>query len=305
MVLVLVALSLVIPGCGWPGQNGEGGVQEELPPAPEAGPAPGEPSLGEGELSAHFIDVGQGDSILLRLPNGESVLIDAGDNGASSTVIAYLKVQGIAHIHHLIATHPHADHIGGMAAVIREFSVGEVYMPRTSHTTITYERLLLAIQEKGLRITEARAGVTMLDEPGLRASFLAPFPREGLSLNDSSAVLKVEYGSVSLLFTGDAEAESEGHMLLSSSMSPRADILKAGHHGSQSSSSEVFLEAVSPSIAIISAGEGNSYGHPHKEVLERLQGMKVEILRTDLHGTIVITTGGESFSVKTERESPG
>ena len=302
-LLAFFALSLAVPGCGWPGLDSPDEIKE-TPLEPGAGPGPGEPNLG-GELSCHFIDVGQGDSILVMLPNGENVLVDAGDQGASAAVINYLKAQGITHIHHLVATHPHADHIGGMAAVVREFGVGEVYMPRTSHSTLTYERLLLAIRDKGLRITEARAGVTLLDEPGLRASFLAPFPREGLSLNDSSAVLKVEYGSISLLFTADAEAESEGYMLLSSALSPRADILKVGHHGSNSSSSEVFLEAVSPSVAIISAGEGNIYGHPHQEVLKRLQDMEVEVFRTDLHGTIVVTTGGETFSVKTEREPPG
>lgn len=241
-----------------------------------------------GLVTAHFIDVGQGDACLVELPGGETLLIDGGGRAAAERLQAYLREQGVERIDHLIATHPHEDHIGGLIGVVEQFEIGKIYMPRVAHNTKTYEEFLEAIKRKGLRITAARAGVTMETGEGVEAVFLAPCRDDYKELNDHSAVLKLTYGPVSFLFTGDAELEAEKDMLQSGA-NLAAQILKAGHHGSSTSSSPAFLEAVQPEVAVISAGKNNSYGHPHREVVERLTSLGVEILRTDLLGDIVIT----------------
>ncbi len=263
-------------------------------------------------LSVHFIDVGQGDAILVLLPNGQNMLIDAGDNGLGPRVVAYLKEQGVTRVDYLVATHPHADHIGGMPEVIEAFEIGKVYMPRTGHTTRIYERLLLAIKEKGLTVIEARTGVVLFDEPELKVRLVGPVPGTYTSLNDYSAVVHLRYRYTAFLFTGDAEAASEGRMIAAGGFWPHkpaepagvvldADVLKVGQHGSRSSTTAAFLEAVSPTIAVISVGADNRYGHPHADTLARLQAAGVTVYRTDLHGTVVITSDGEQLTVEVEK----
>ncbi len=253
-----------------------------------------------GELCIHFIDVGQGDCILVLLPSGQTMLVDAGDNGLGPTVVQYLKEQGVTRVDYLVATHPHADHIGGMPDVIKFFDIGEVYMPRTTHTTQTYERLLLAIREKGLRITEASAGVVLFDLPDLRAVFVAPVSSGYDNLNDWSAVLRIEYGDTAFVLAGDAEAKSEEEMV-SSGVKLTANVLKVGHHGSRTSTTLGFLTAVSPEIAVISVGAGNNYGHPAPETLSRLASAGAKVYRTDLHGTVKVVSDGHSVLVQTEK----
>lgn len=243
----------------------------------------------EGFLVAHFIDVGQGDACLLELPSGETMLIDGGDRSAYDVLKEYLEDQYIERIDYLIATHPHADHIGGLIGIVDEFPIGKIYMPRVAHNTKTFEEFLEAIKRKGLKITSAKAGVTIETGDGLEAVFVAPCNDDYQNLNDYSAVLKLTYGEVSFLFTGDAEEISEREML-AGDHSLKAEVLKVGHHGSVTSTTEEFLAAVSPAVAVISCGQDNSYGHPHREVLERLISGGVEILRTDLQGHIVITS---------------
>ncbi len=247
------------------------------------------------QLEAHFIDVGQGDSILIRLPNGQTMLIDAGESKGGNRVVAYLEQQGIAKIDYLVATHPHADHIGGMAKVIEAFAIGQVFLPKVSHTSQTYENLLLAIREKGLKITTARAGLIIVKEEGLKATFVAPCSFLYDNLNNYSAVLKVEYGDTSCLLTGDAEIESEQEMLAGNT-DLKADLLKVGHHGSSTSTTQSFLNAVSPAYAVISCGEDNQYGHPHRETLDRLSRDGIEIYRTDISGTVVFKSDGSIFT---------
>jgi len=248
----------------------------------------GAPGEAAGLVKAHFIDVGQGDACLVELPGGQTILIDGGSRAAGEKLLSYLREQGVERIDYLIATHPHEDHIGGLIGVVERMEIGKIYMPRVAHTTRTYEQFLEAIQAKGLKITAARAGVTVDTGEGVEAVFVAPCREDYKELNDHSAVLKLTYGQVSFLFTGDAEAEAEQDMLAGGA-DLAAQVLKAGHHGSSTSSSEAFLRAVQPQIAVISAGKDNSYGHPHREVLERLTSLGVEILRTDLAGDIVIT----------------
>ena len=248
------------------------------------------------QMKLHFIDVGQGDATLIETPSGKTILIDAGDRDMGKRVVSYIKSQGISTIDVLIATHPHADHIGGMADVINKFNIGQVYMPKVAHTSKTYEELLVAIKKKGLTIKTAKAGVVLDIDSAIEARMVAPNSDKYNSLNDYSAVLRVVYGSNSFLITGDAEALSEREMI-SKGHNLKADILRVGHHGSRTSTSPEFLQEVSPKYAIISAGADNRYGHPHDEILTRLSKSKIEIYRTDIHGNIIITADGKNYNI--------
>jgi beta-lactamase superfamily II metal-dependent hydrolase len=247
-------------------------------------------------MQAHFIDVGQGDSCLVKLPDGKRVLIDAGDTAAAEDVIRHIRGEGVKKIDYVIATHPHADHIGALSQVIKTFEIGSIYMPKASHTTRAFESLLVAISDKGLKVNTAKAGVLLFDEGDISAGFLAPVGDDYENLNNFSAVLKITYGNVSFLFTGDAEALSEKEMI-DSGQNLRSTVLKVGHHGSNTSSTTEFLKAVSPKVAVISCGEGNSYGHPSEKVLKRLQASGIEIYRTDQMGTIKIYSDGEKIII--------
>lgn len=250
------------------------------------------------QLEAHFLDVGQGDSIFIHFPDGQTMLIDAGASSAGGRVVSYLQQRGVGKIDFLVATHPHADHIGGMVEVVEAFNIGKVYMPKVDHTSKTYENLLLAIQEKGLKITAARAGLNIVWEEGIegvKASFVAPCSSHYDNLNNYSAVVRVQYGKTFLLLTGDAETEAEQEMLAGGS-DLEADLLKVGHHGSSTSTTGLFLDAVTPVYAVISCGEGNPYGHPHQETLDKLDQTGVETFRTDLHGTVVFVSDGSAFT---------
>jgi len=251
-----------------------------------------------GQLKAHFLDVGQGDSILIQLPNGQNMLIDAGTSEAGSSVVSYLKKQGINKINYLVATHPHADHIGGMAAIVQTLAVERVYMPRVSHTTKSFENLLETIKAKGLKINKAEAGVTIINQDGIKAGFIAPCGSGYDGLNNYSAVVRIQYGSTALLLTGDAESVSEQEMIASGA-NLKADVLKVGHHGSKSSTTQAFLSSVSPKYAVISCGADNSYGHPHQEILDRLKKAGVQTYRTDTQGTVIITSDGKTLTIKT------
>lgn len=251
-----------------------------------------------GELKVSFIDVGQGDSIFISLPNGKNLLIDAGEASASKTVIQTIKDNKTKQIDYLIATHPHSDHIGGIAAVLKEFDVKSVWLPEATNTTQIFENLLDAIEEEKLSIDIVSAGTTLFDFGNLKAVFIAPRGDGYKDLNNYSAVLMLTYGDRRFLFMGDAEDVSEKE-ILASKCDVAADVLKVGHHGSSSSSTKAFISAVSPKYAVISCGKDNSYGHPTKQTLTTLVNSKIEVLRTDEKGTIVFTTDGKSISYKT------
>ncbi|OAT73768.1 ComEC/Rec2 family competence protein [Parageobacillus thermoglucosidasius] len=249
-------------------------------------------------IYVHFINVGQGDSIYIKAPNGEDILIDGG-NKDGSDVVAYLKKQKVKDIEFMIATHPDADHIGGLDEVLKAFPVKNVYAPKVSHTSQAYKDFLTAVKNKKLTIKTAKADVT-LSIKGVTAKFVGPVKAYSTSdTNDWSAVLKITYGKNSFLFTGDAETKAETDMI-KAKKDLRADVLKVGHHGAKTSTSTAFLNAVKPKYAVISVGK-NSYGHPTKEVLNRLKAAKVTVYRTDQKGTIVFTSNGSTLSVKTER----
>ena len=247
----------------------------------------------ESSLRVSFIDVGQGDSEFIELPNGETLLIDAGTNETGADVVSYISSLGYTSIDYVVGTHPHEDHIGGLDDVINSFEIGSVYMPKVTADTKTFEDVLDAVAEKGLSINTAKAGVSIVDVEDLSVKMLAPVLDEYDNTNDYSAVIKVVYGDTSFLFTGDAEEYAES--LITGDVD--SDVLKVGHHGSSTSTGEAFLERVSPSYAVISCGLGNSYGHPHTETIEKLGG--IPVFRTDEMGTIVATSDGSEISFRT------
>ena len=242
-------------------------------------------------LTVHFIDVGQADSAFIELPNGKTVLIDAGTKSGGKVVSAYLKPY-CKKIDYLIATHPHEDHIGGMAEIIDTFEIGEIYMPKVSHDTKTFENLLSTISDNNLTVKTARAGVNMLDEVGLKADFIAPVSDKYSNLNNYSAVLKITYNDASFLFMADAEEPSEHEI----TADVKADVIKIGHHGGYTSTTEEFIKKVSPTYAVISVGKNNSYGHPNSGIIERIEALGSKIYRTDLDGTIVLYSDGNNIN---------
>lgn len=253
-----------------------------------------------GQLCVKYIDVGQGDSEFIILPNGETILIDAGEKGSGKKVVSEIKDMSVDKIDYLIATHPHADHIGGMPDVIDSFDIGKVYMPRADYSSKTYLTVLEKIDEKNLKITAVKSGTKVISSDELSAEFISPASEEYNSLNDFSAVLKLTYGDTSFLFTGDAEAYSEQEML-ESGFDLSADVLKVGHHGSDTSSSENFLDAVSPKYAVISCGLNNDYSHPSENTLDKLSSINTKVFRTDKMGTITVYSDGQTIKVESEK----
>lgn len=250
-----------------------------------------------GNLDVYFIDVGQGDSTFIRTPEGSTILIDGGEAEQGANVLSFLQGLGVNKLDVVIATHAHADHIGGLITVVENMDVDAVYMPKALHNSKTFERFVLAVKEKGLKFKPAYAGVEIPLED-VNARFVGPTEKEAYEdLNNSSAVLRLVYGEVGFLFTGDAETESEEEML-SSGQRLRAQVLKVGHHGSTTSTSEEFLEAVSPEYAMISCAKDNKYGHPHDEIVERLKARGVSIYRTDEYGTVHVICDGKQIEVK-------
>lgn len=244
-------------------------------------------------LEIHFIDVGQAESILIKKGN-ESMLIDAGNNSDGDLVVDYIKKQNISSLKYVIGTHPHADHIGGLDDVIDTFEIEKVIMPNAVTNTKTFEEVLDSIKNKGLSITKAKVG-NSYELNGAQFTILAPNKEKYKDLNDYSVVIKLVNGNNSFLFTGDAEELSEKEMLENNERLLKADVLNVGHHGSVTSTSEAFLNAVDPKFAVISAGKDNSYGHPHKEILERLEDKGIKIYRTDLQGDIIVISDGETI----------
>ncbi|KDR95047.1 Metal-dependent hydrolase, beta-lactamase superfamily II [Peptoclostridium litorale DSM 5388] len=248
--------------------------------------APSNEANSPANLSVHFIDVGQGDSTLILAPQGEAMLIDAGNNGVGDDVIAYMKNQGVEKLDVLVGTHPDADHIGGLDTVIYEYDIESFYMPRKAHTTKTFKDVLLAAKEKGLNIKEAKIGEKFILGEDVKCEILNPVKEYGDDNNLWSVVVRIEYGKRSLLFMGDAEIENESDMLEYGAYVD-SDVIKLGHHGSSTSSSESFIKAVSPDAAVVSCKMENSYGHPHRETLELLEKEGIELYRTDEQGSVV------------------
>lgn len=250
-----------------------------------------------GSLKVHYIDVDQGDSILIQ-QDGHNMIIDAGTNVAETTVVNYLKAQGVTKLDYVIGTHPHEDHIGGLDKVIDTFEVGKVFMPKVNHTTQTFKSVVTSIQNKGLKITTPKVG----DSYGLgnaRWQILAPNNSSYDNLNNYSIVTKLKFGNNSFIFTGDAESLSEGE-ILQKQLDISSDVLKVGHHGSRTSTTQNFLNKVNPKYAVISCGKGNKYGHPTQETLNKLRDKNIELYRTDECGNVIATSDGSNITFDTK-----
>jgi beta-lactamase superfamily II metal-dependent hydrolase len=253
-------------------------------------------------LTVHFLDVGQGDSELLQF-NGKNVLIDGGVQEMGPRVESYLKDNGVSSLDIVVATHPHADHVGGLIAVLNDFPVKQVLDIGQSHPSPIYESFLTLIDQKNISYKNPQQGQTINLDPNLTIEVLNP-PSTQFSddLNQNSIALKVTFNNVSFLLMGDAGFEAE-NSILASGYDLKSDILKVGHHGSSSASSATFLAKVKPAISIIEVGAGNDYGHPTQKTLNALQQIGTKVYRTDLNGNITITTNGLTYSVSAQKQS--
>lgn len=288
---VLFAVAVLVMGCG-------GGSAEQTPSAAKA----------SSQMTVKMLDVGQGDAILIETGE-QTVLIDTSDLDERDKLRAELKENGVTKLDKVILTHPHADHIGGMDVLLKDFKVGEVYdngMASTSQIYIRYMKELKAqnISRKGLV-----AGDTL--DLGGGASFKVLFPTQALvkegkakgykhDPNNESVVGELVLGNFKMMFTGDAESPVEKE-IVDAGGDLKCQVLKSGHHGSKTSSSEAWLKAVSPEVALISCGAGNDYGHPHDVTMKRYRKYKLAIYETDKNGMITVTTDGTSYQVKAEK----
>lgn len=266
----------------------------------------------EGEAKIWYLDVGQADSMLLQLPNGNDwdyVLIDAGTGQTEEALVSWLQEQGVTDITAVIATHPHEDHIGGMDAVLEAIPVESLYMPEVKEsltpTTRCYEQMLDAAEAQQVQAVKGQSGVTVYEEDGVKLELVGPEPqKEYDDLNEYSLVAKLTVGGKSFLFTGDSSEQAEADMI-EAGEDLKADVLKIGHHGSSTATTKAFLQAVNPQVAVISCGKDNSYGHPHEETMQRLQEKAMTIYRTDEDGTILATCDGTSIEWQTGLPSIG
>lgn len=239
-------------------------------------------------LVVDYIDVGQADSILITTQD-EAMLIDAGNNEDGEDVVEFIKSKGITKLNYVIGTHPHEDHIGGMDDVIKNFDIGTIYMPTITTNTKTYEDVITEIENKNLQISESKKGDTFL-LGNANCEFMTDSILDKNNLNLSSIITRITFGNTSFLFMGDAETENE-----ETRKWPKIDVLKVGHHGSDTSSSEEFLKQISPKIAVISVGKDNDYGHPSDETIKKLQNLRATIYRTDELGTIELVSNGNNI----------
>ncbi len=249
----------------------------------------------EGTAKMTFIDVGQGDSSLIQFGDYD-ILIDAGERDYGDDIVRKLQDLGVDDIEYLVATHPHSDHIGGIPEVIENFVVENVVMPDVAHTTKTFERMIDSIDEKNINVIIPYEGEVLIDSEGAVLRVISPVIEGDSNLNNYSICLKFDFGNTRAIYTGDAEVKIE-KMILEGGTSLDADIYKVGHHGSVTSNTERFLEAMSPQIGIISAGKGNDYGHPHKEIVERFEEIGTNMYTTFELGDITITTDGVDIEV--------
>lgn len=297
-LLFSLILVLAIGGCGMDGIS-ESGAARSAQSYDQTGTitVPSLPSAKDAGLTVHFINVGQGDSILAE-SDGRYLLVDAGENDQADTVVSYLQGQGVKTLDYVIGTHPHSDHIGGLDKVIDTFDVGKVILPPVEHTTKTFEDVLDAVVGKGLKLTKPRVGDTYA-LGGASFTVIAPNKDYGSDLNNWSVGIRLDYGDNRFVMCGDAESGAEAD-ILDNGIDISADVLKAGHHGSSTSTSEAFLDRVSPSVAVIQCGRDNSYGHPHKETLEKFRERGIQVYRNDQDGTVVAYCDGTDIYWGTE-----
>lgn len=296
-VLALAVLAVTLAAIAYFSRKSEDPRQEPTP-APVS-----------GKLLIHFFDIGQGDAELIQLPTGETILIDSGDRGAPT--VGLLRKYGVKQIDLAIGTHPHADHIGEMVDIMRAFKVKEFWDAGLNTGKATYANLLEEVDRQGLTFTMPRRGDTRKIGDAL-IEVLNPGPKlDDRNVNNSSIVVRLTFGSKRFLFTGDAEIDKSEkvssaweEMLQAGAAGLRADLLKAAHHGSHNGTTAEILDAVRPSIVTVSCKLGNDYGHPHREVMELLEGRRnsVTLYRTDLQGTVTATSDGNTIEMSAEKQ---
>lgn len=246
-------------------------------------------------MIVHYIDVGQGDSILIQV-NNKNLLIDAGPSSSENNLIKYLKLLHIKNIDYVIATHPHEDHIGGMSKVLSTFSVKSFYAPKIESSSKTFEKMIDILKDKDLKINIIKRNLDSIDlGRNTCVTIFSPYDEFYDNLNNYSPIIKIEYGSTSFLFTGDAETDIE-NKLVSCNDDISANVLKVGHHGSSTSTGLNFLKKVNPIIAVISVGQNNDFNHPDKNVVNNLKKNNVIIYQTNTNGSIILCSNGINIS---------
>ena len=253
----------------------------------------------ENKMIIHYIDVGQGDCILIQV-NNKNLLIDSGPSSNRKDLLNYLEKLNIKKFDYIIATHPHEDHIGNMDTIIKRYDIGSFYSPKVITSSTTFENMISALVDKNLKINVLKKGVKGIDL-GKNTEIEVFSPLENISsdnLNDYSPIIKITFLDNSFLFTGDAEISTED-TVLSENNNLNCDILKVGHHGSSTSTSTDFLISTNPSVAIISVGKNNSYGHPTSETLSLLNSYNIRTIRTDINGTVIAISDGKNINIST------
>jgi competence protein ComEC len=253
----------------------------------------------ENKMIIHYIDVGQGDCILIQV-NNKNLLIDSGPSSNRKDLLNYLEKLDIKKLDYIIATHPHEDHIGNMDTIIKRYDIGSFYSPKVITSSTTFENMISALVDKNLKINVLKKGVKGIDL-GKNTEIEVFSPLENISsdnLNDYSPIIKITFFNNSFLFTGDAEISTED-TVLSQNNNLNCDILKVGHHGSSTSTSTDFLISTNPSVAIISVGKNNSYGHPTSETLSLLNSYNIRTIRTDINGTVIAISDGKNINIST------
>lgn len=248
------------------------------------------------QLEVHFINVGQGDAILIKAPNGKNMLVDGGPSSSGKQLVSYLKEQNIKKLDYVVATHPDADHIGGLINVLNSISIGKFVDSGKVHTSQTFEKMLKLISDKKIPYIVPNTGDKIVLDSTINIDVLHADENADES-NEASIVLKVTFNKVSFLLMGDADINIENALMQTADV--KATVLKAGHHGSDTSSSAKFISTVKPATAILSYGKDNQYGHPHAAVQSRLQKVGAKVYETPKHCNIVVKTDGLKHNVST------
>lgn len=291
LILFVLFLFISIVGCGQGFSSIQAASGQEQGEKDDENTDFWEQAGGERLFEVHFIDVGQADAALV-LCEGESMLIDGGNRGDSSLIYTYLKQRGLEHLDYMVCTHPHEDHVGGLAGALNYATADVAYAPVTDYDSDVFRNFKKYLEQQGGEVTVPTAGERFM-LGSAEVSVVGPVHTDtGSNPNNMSIVLRVVYGDTSFLFTGDAEREEE-QAILEAGYEIESTVLKVGHHGGATSTTYPFLREVQPEYAVISVGEGNSYGHPTEDVLSRLRDADVEVYRTDMQGTVVCVSDGE------------
>jgi len=290
LLIVVLLLIMMVGGCQ-PLPSSVADPQESLPATM--------PSSAD-QLTMWVLDVGQGDGLLFKSPSGKYMLVDGGPGETADDTLAQLKKLGVTELDLLVVSHAHEDHIGALSLLLDSIAVRKVYLPTMTTTTRAYEKMLLAFRANKAQVERPRVGTAITWDNEVKLSVLGPLKEDYEELNECSLVVQVEFGKTSFLLTGDITTLAENDLLDESPLEP-VTVLKVAHHGSNGSTSEQWLKRLKPSLAIISVGAGNDYGHPGVKTLGRLQASGVQVLRTDQEGTIRLVSDGSKVLVYNEK----